>query len=103
MIGIAPHVLDRVLNHTGGSISGVAAIYNRHQYLDERRDALDVWAQHVERVRRRPGQVARCCEDLTGCGYNFWSGIASPSISGPNYQDRCPDNAQANRRTVGAG
>ncbi len=49
-LGIAPHVLDRVLNHTSGTISGVAAIYNRFQYLDERQHALDLWAQHVEAV-----------------------------------------------------
>jgi integrase len=49
-LGIAPHVLDRVLNHTAGSISGVAAIYNRHEYLNERRDALDQWAARVEEL-----------------------------------------------------
>jgi len=51
-IGIAPHVVDRILNHTTGKISGVAAIYNRFEYLDERRSALDAWAQHVEGLVR---------------------------------------------------
>jgi integrase len=47
-LGIAHHVLDRILNHVAGKISGVAAIYNRHEYLAERKSALDAWARHVE-------------------------------------------------------
>jgi hypothetical protein len=47
-LGIAPHVLDRVLNHVSGTISGVAAVCNRFDYLDERRAALDAWGRFVE-------------------------------------------------------
>tara|TARA_R110002110_G_scaffold414910_1_gene646363 strand:+ start:209 stop:1414 length:1206 start_codon:yes stop_codon:yes gene_type:complete len=43
-IGIAPHVIEKVLNHAGGQISGVAAIYNRHGYSDEKQRALEAWA-----------------------------------------------------------
>ena len=35
-----PHVVDKVLNHVSGTIRGVAAVYNRFEYLDERRAAL---------------------------------------------------------------
>jgi integrase len=45
---IAPHVVDKILNHSTGAIRGVAAIYNRHAYLDERKAALDVWARYIE-------------------------------------------------------
>jgi hypothetical protein len=45
---IPPHVVDRILNHTGGTISGVALVYNRFQYLEERRVALDAWGHFVE-------------------------------------------------------
>lgn len=38
-----PHVVEKLLNHASGTISGVAAIYNRFQYLDEMRDALTEW------------------------------------------------------------
>ena len=31
-------------------MSGVAGIYNRHQYLEERREALELWGQHIERL-----------------------------------------------------
>jgi integrase len=47
-LGIAPHVVDRILNHTGGTISGVAAVYNRFEYLAERQAALLLWARHIE-------------------------------------------------------
>jgi integrase len=40
---IAPHIADLVLNHRSGSISGVAAVYNRFQYSEERREALELW------------------------------------------------------------
>ena len=47
-IGIAPHVIEKVLNHSTGQISGVAAVYNRHEYLREKTDALYAWARAVE-------------------------------------------------------
>ncbi len=46
-MGIAPHVADRLLNHITGSIQGVAAIYQRAEFLAERKAALDAWAAHV--------------------------------------------------------
>jgi hypothetical protein len=43
-LNIALHVVDRVLNHVSGTIWGVAAVYNRHVYLEECKIALDEWA-----------------------------------------------------------
>ncbi|GEO18682.1 hypothetical protein MAE02_63780 [Microvirga aerophila] len=42
-LGIAPHVADKILNHQSGTISGVAAVYQRHEFLHERREALNAW------------------------------------------------------------
>ena len=57
-LGIAPHVADRILNHQAGTIRGVAATYNRFQYVDERKAALDAWGRFVEGlVRRAPSNV----------------------------------------------
>jgi integrase len=39
-LGVAAQVADKILNHVGGTISGVAAVYQRHEFLNERRDAL---------------------------------------------------------------
>jgi len=46
-LGVAPHVADKILNHQAGTISGVAAVYQRHEFLSERCQALDVWGAHV--------------------------------------------------------
>src|SRR5713226_1049914 len=49
-LGIAPHVADKVLNHKSGTISGVAAVYQRHEFLAERQEALERWGTHVARI-----------------------------------------------------
>lgn len=50
-MAIAPHVIEAILNHRSGIISGVAAIYNRHDYLEEKRDALERWSQSASLQR----------------------------------------------------
>lgn len=47
-LGIAPHVVDKILNHTSGTIRGVAKIYNRASYLKERREALNAWSNWLD-------------------------------------------------------
>jgi hypothetical protein len=47
-LGIAPHVVEAVLNHKGGSIKGVAAIYNRYNYGAEKRTALEAWGRYLD-------------------------------------------------------
>jgi len=51
-LNIAPHVVDRILNHVSGTIRGVAAVYNRHAYLEERKSALETWGRYVESLVR---------------------------------------------------
>jgi integrase len=47
-LGIAPHVVEAVVNHVSGPAKrGVAGVYNRAIYLDDRRRALEVWAEFV--------------------------------------------------------
>lgn len=53
-LGIAPHVVDRILNHSSGVIRGVAAVYNRFEYQEERRAALAAWASYVSSLLTRP-------------------------------------------------
>lgn len=42
-LGIAPHIVERILNHAGGTFGGVAGVYNRFEYGDEMRTALEQW------------------------------------------------------------
>ena len=46
-LGVPPHIADKILNHQAGTISGVAAVYQRHEFLIERKQALDLWGEHV--------------------------------------------------------
>src|SRR5690606_7945631 len=43
-LGVPGHVAERCLNH---SIKGVEGIYNRHDYFDERREALELLADKL--------------------------------------------------------
>lgn len=49
--GVRPDVAERVLGHV---IHGVEGIYDRHSYLDEKRDALERLAALVERIIEPP-------------------------------------------------
>jgi integrase len=49
-LGVTPHVADKILNHQAGTISGVAAVYQRHEFLTERQDALERWGAHVATI-----------------------------------------------------
>ncbi len=46
-MGFAPHVCDRLLNHVTGAIQGVAAVYQRAEFLTERKAALEAWAAQI--------------------------------------------------------
>ncbi len=51
-LGVPPQVLAAVLNHSPGSVQGITAIYNRHSYEAEKRDALGRWAAELHRIVR---------------------------------------------------
>jgi integrase len=52
-LGVAPHVADKILNHQSGTISGTAAVYQRHEFLDERKKALESWGAFVSTLSLR--------------------------------------------------
>ena len=54
-LGIAPHVIESILNHRSGVISGVAQIYNRHDFRAEKAHALATWAAHLDRLEHGDG------------------------------------------------
>ena len=49
-IGIPPHVIEAVIGHRSGIVSGVAAVYNHYKYEAEKRDALERWQTHLAEV-----------------------------------------------------
>jgi hypothetical protein len=63
--GGLPRVADKLLKHVSGTIRGVAAIYQRGEFAEERRCALDDRAMHVLNQGEGPipaGNVVRLLE-----------------------------------------
>ncbi len=74
-IGIAPHVIEKVLNHKTGVISGVAAVYNRYSYADEKREAVVKWADHLIQSRTQRSRA-----------YGVKFGAIIPYTTGPDFE-----------------
>lgn len=51
-LGIEPVVVDKILNHLSGAVTGIAAVYQRHAYIDQRRDAMSRWGMYVTKLAR---------------------------------------------------
>jgi integrase len=49
-IGIAPHVVEAVLNHVSGHKAGVAGVYNHSRYETEAAAAANAWAARVREI-----------------------------------------------------
>ena len=47
---VEPHIAERVLNHAQECIPGT---YDRHEYLEEKREALEKWAEHLQALSGR--------------------------------------------------
>jgi len=47
-LGVRFEVTEAVLNHVSGSKSGVAGVYQRHDWLLEKASAMEAWATHIE-------------------------------------------------------
>ncbi len=48
-LGVLPHVIEKILNH---QMEGVMAVYNRAEYLEERKKAWALWGRHLAALRR---------------------------------------------------
>ena len=46
-LGVDPFVAERCLNH---KVRGVQGVYNRHDYFDERKNALEKWAAKLQEI-----------------------------------------------------
>jgi integrase len=61
-LGFPPHIVEAVINHRSGTRRGVAGVYNRFDYADEKRRALEAWARRVAEIvagREQAGNVIR--------------------------------------------
>ena len=46
-LGVAPHVAEKISTTKSWDNLGVAAVYQRHEFLTEREKALDIWGAHL--------------------------------------------------------
>jgi integrase len=53
-LGIRLEITEAVLNHSSGSFRGVVGIYQRHTYSEEKRAALNLWSDYVEKLVSSP-------------------------------------------------
>jgi integrase len=51
---VPPHIGERILDHRTGIVSDVEAIYDRFQYIEEMRGAINLWERHLHSLLRRP-------------------------------------------------
>lgn len=49
-LGVRQEVTEAVLGHTSGSAGGVVGVYQRHDWADEKREALDAWGRYVDLI-----------------------------------------------------
>ena len=47
---VEPYIVERILNHSSGTFGGVTGVYNRFGYMDEMREALEKWSDHLEEL-----------------------------------------------------
>ncbi len=46
-LGIRLQVVEALLGHIAGSRAGVVGVYQQHTYDDEKREAVEKWAEHI--------------------------------------------------------
>jgi hypothetical protein len=52
-LGVRLEVTEAVLGHVSGSRAGIVGVYQRHDYIDEKRAALNAWSREIERILGR--------------------------------------------------
>jgi integrase len=49
-LGVRLEVTEQVLNHVSGSRAGIVGVYQRHDFANEKRAALEAWGSRVEAI-----------------------------------------------------
>jgi integrase len=61
-LGVPVHVTEKALNHVSGTTGGIVAVYQRHTYEREIREAMAAWASYLEGLTRETRSVERVSE-----------------------------------------
>ena len=46
-LGVRLEVTEKLLNHVSGSLGGIVGVYQRHDFKDEMREAVEKWESHL--------------------------------------------------------
>lgn len=65
-LGVKLEVIEKCLNHVGGSFSGIVSTYQRHAFSEEKRVALKLWSNHIEAILSGDAKLPR--EDAPEAG-----------------------------------
>lgn len=66
-LGVRFEVTEAVLNHISGAKGGIAGVYQRHDWAEEKRMALDAWSGHIGRIVTECRPV-KLVETFDACG-----------------------------------
>jgi integrase len=56
-LGVNLPVIERCLNHISGSFAGIVGVYQRYDFADEMRAAMERWGRYVEAMAETAGNV----------------------------------------------
>ncbi|ELD1608273.1 site-specific integrase (plasmid) [Escherichia coli] len=73
-LGVNPEVARKIMNH---SLEGMDKVYDRHDYLDQMRDALESFSSYIASVVEKP--------DLDGIDHNFEGDRLSTELIRVNF------------------
>jgi len=51
-LGVRFEVIEAALNHVSGARGGIAGVYQNHDWAEEKREALCLWAAHIESLNK---------------------------------------------------
>lgn len=58
-LGVQLPVIERLLNHVSGTFGGIVSVYQKFEFSEEKADALQRWAKHVQGLTSdKPSNVA---------------------------------------------
>jgi integrase len=49
-LGVAPHIVEQILNHRSGHRAGIVGVYNHSRYEREVKAAVELWDKHIRTI-----------------------------------------------------
>jgi hypothetical protein len=46
-------IIEKILNHESGNFAGIVSVYQRYTFLDEKREALELWGEFISQLSKK--------------------------------------------------